>query len=187
MRGHGGGARGGAGGLIAATCNATDARQIFAYNSSSHQLMHVASGHCVDVHSGGPIVWMYGCSLGPNDRLQLHASDGTVTAAGRCLGVEVADPAGSTFEATVQAWAKPLPEPRGGVALLVINPDAAPADVALPLWVLPKTGAGVNLTTATTIRRRDIWARTDLAPATGGAQTLAIRVGGLDSVFWRLY
>ena len=47
-------------------CNASDAAQAFEYNEDT-QLKQPSSGHCVDVHSGGPIVWMYGCSSGPND------------------------------------------------------------------------------------------------------------------------
>jgi hypothetical protein len=49
---------GGAGGLIVADCNGTDPAQTFHYNSTTFQLVQVSSKHCVDVHSGGPIVWM---------------------------------------------------------------------------------------------------------------------------------
>jgi hypothetical protein len=56
QRGHG--FPGGAGGLVIAECNGTDPSQTFHYNSTTFQLVQVSSKHCVDVHSGGPIVWM---------------------------------------------------------------------------------------------------------------------------------
>ena len=54
----GNGYEGGDGGLIIADCNTTNPAQTFKYNSSTLQLKQ-ASGHCVDVHASGPIVWMY--------------------------------------------------------------------------------------------------------------------------------
>ena len=54
----GAGFEGGAGGLIIAVCNATSPAQTFAYDTTTLQLKQVSSGHCVDVHASGPIVWM---------------------------------------------------------------------------------------------------------------------------------
>eukprot|EP01050_Picozoa_sp_SAG11_P043567 SAG11_NODE_20694_length_440_cov_0.756598_1_plen_82_part_10 len=62
---RGSGFQGGAGGLVIAECNGTDPSQTFTYDTTTSQLRQVSSKHCVDVHSGGPIVWMYGCSNGP--------------------------------------------------------------------------------------------------------------------------
>ena len=121
LRVQGGGYPGGAGGLVVVACNASDAAQAFQYSADTLQLKQPSSGHCVDVHSGGPIVWMYGCSSGPNDQLRFNGTDGSLRvaqgAADVCFGLEAADPAGATVESSLQAWAKPLPGTRG-VALL---------------------------------------------------------------------
>ena len=213
---RGGGARGGAGGLVIGECDGSDA-QAFTYDETSQQL--AASGHCVDVHNGGPIVWMYGRSVGPHDRLTLNTSAGGTLSvplgtAGLCFGVEDEDPAGSTYVATLQAWAKPLPAEKG-VALLLINPTDDAHTVELPLSALPLTGNGLNLST-TSFGVRDIWANAhwdqdnvaqavrradsptalaDSAHTTSPddslvgseARTIKLSVGGLDSVFLRLF
>ena len=184
LRIQGRGYPGGAGGTVIAKCNATDGAQHFEYDTATTQLRDPKSGHCVDVHSGGPIVWMYGCTTGPNDLLHLNATDGTVSVnvggtgeGGLCIGVEAADPAGGTVESTLQAWAKPLGG-ADGVAVLIINPDDTAHDVEVPLSVLP----GV-LTPP--LKVRDLWARTDLTSLSG--ETIKIAVGGKDSAFLRLH
>ena len=60
---------GGRGGLLLAPCNSSDPAQAFSYNATTQQLSHSQS--CVDVHGGGPLVWMYGCSGSANDQLKL--------------------------------------------------------------------------------------------------------------------
>ena len=173
---------GGAGGTVIAVCNATDPAQTFAYSTTTQQLRQPSSGHCVDVHSGGPIVWMYGCSSGPNDRFTLNKTTGTFSVAaggGLCLGVEQSDPAGGAFEVQLQAWAKPL---AAAVALLVINPDKSAHTVDFPVASLPLTGAGKNLSAAA-IDVRDIWARAPLPAWPRGAATVKIAVGPSDSAF----
>jgi hypothetical protein len=180
---------GGRGGLVVAPCDGGDA-QAFTYNESSLQLSN--SGDCVDVHSGGPLVWMYGCSSeSANDRIRFDADAETASVdEGRgplCLGVEADDPAGSTFEYTLQAWAKPLPEGQG-VALLLLNPNADPQQIELPLYTLPLTGDGKNLTSVPKLAMRDIWARADKPPPlTPDGHSLRVRVGALDSIFVRLH
>merc|ERR1719272_1365360 len=175
-------APGGRAGLVIVPCNSTDVTQTFTWDDAN--LLLKQGGNCVDVHSGGPIVWMYGCNAGSrNDRLQIKA-DGTLSAGNRCLGVEAIDPAGSTFAWTLQAWAKPLPEDKG-LALLLINPAAAAVDVEVPLWMLPLTGSGANLT-GKSLGVRDIWKHSDQTPVAAGASTLKMTVNGKDSMFVRL-
>jgi hypothetical protein len=160
----------------------------FTYDPTSFQLQQPASKHCVDVHSGGPIVWMYGCTSGPNDQLHFNATDTTLSVkvgAGLCFGLEQADPAGATVESSLQAWAKPLNGTSAGVALLMINPVAEPKDFEVPVWALPLTGEGVNLTSKA-ISVRDIWARKNLAPFAKGAAAIKMTVPGYDSAFLRL-
>ena len=185
---QGGGFPGGAGGLTITACNATDPAQVFSYDASTKQLKQVSSGHCVDVHSGGPIVWMYGCTSSPNDQLQFV--DGTVRVAvgtaGLCFGVEQDDPAGATAQSTLQAWAKPLSE-QAGVALLLINPTTSSRSIEVPLAALPLTGSGTNLTKALSVGVRDIWARADAAPLAKGAATVKLTVPAMDSSFVRLH
>lgn len=187
MKVQGAGYPGGAGGLAIVTCNSSDPAQTFAWDQTNLLLKN--RGHCVDVHSGGPIVWMYGCSLSsPNDKLHVNES-GTMSISvnGKdiCLGIEASDPAGSTFASSLQAWAKPLPKD-DGVALLLLNPDTAAHDVELPLWTLPLTGSGTNLT-GKAFNVRDIWAHTDRSPVAEGTQALKLSVNGMDSIFIRLY
>lgn len=185
VQGHG--YPGGAAGLVIVSCNSSDSAQTFTWDKDSTLLKY--GGHCVDVHSGGPIVWMYGCSQSsPNDKLFVNAS-GTVSinANGKdiCFGVEASDPAGSTFASTLQAWAKPLPGDQG-LALLLINPDATAHTFEVPLWTLPLTGSATNLTGAS-FNVRDIWAHADQSPMAKGTSALKISVNGLDSSFLRLY
>ena len=89
----------------------------------------------------------------------------------------------------MQAWAKPLSGTRG-VALSVINPHAGMTDVTVPLYALPLTGAGINLTTVPgAIGVRDIWARQDLPdlpPPQGVERVVSLRVVGMNSAFVRL-
>jgi len=94
---QGGGFPGGSGGLVIVKCNSTDKSQIFEYDDSAEDFELKQNGHCVDVHSGGPIVWMYGCSSLPNDQLHLNATTKTLSiASGKtCIGVEEEDPAGN--------------------------------------------------------------------------------------------
>jgi len=186
LRIQGGGYPGGAGGTVVVKCNATDAAQQFEYDTATLQLRDPKSGHCVDVHSGGPIVWMYGCTKGANDLLHLNKTDGTVSVdvggtgeGGLCFGVETADPAGSTVESTLQAWAKPL-EGSDGVALLLINPDSVSHDFEVPLSVLPTK-------LAAPIKIRDIWQRADLPVLAASATTVKMTVGAKDSAFLRLH
>jgi len=183
---RGSGYPGGAGGTVIADCNSTDPAQTFMYNETTQQLMQPSSHHCVDVHSGGPIVWMYGCTSGPNDRLIFDKNAGTVyvnISSGKvCFGMESDDPAGGAYQSTLQAWAKPL---KTGVAVLLINPDTKPHTVDFPISSLPLSGQGVNFTTVET-NVRDIWAHKTLSPWKQGATTASIRIGGLDSVFLSL-
>jgi len=132
----GAGYPGGAGGLAVTPCNSTTPLQQFKYDAGTKQLVSTSSGHCVDIHSGGPIVWMYGCSAtSANDLFSFSPSNGTLEAAGICVGVESEDPAGSTYQSQLQAWAKPL---NGSVAVLMINPDPTIAhDFNVPLSLLP--------------------------------------------------
>ena len=152
---------GGFGGLVIAACNASDLSQQFKQDSG--RFVSAASGRCVDIHSGGPIVWMFGCSSLPNDELSVRVANGTLEGAGRCIGVESRDPAGESTmhvvksaqvmiagntQTTRQAWAKPV---NGSVAVLMINPDSVPHQFAVPLSVLPF--AKMNDIVAV----RDIW------------------------------
>jgi hypothetical protein len=202
---------GGAGGLLLATCNSSDPAQAFSYNGTTKHLSQYPKGNCVDVHSGGPyaakqsnwglahsrhaanadvacafpcagsIVWMYGCTPGPNDNLSFV--DGTIQAGSSlCFGEEADDPAGSTFASTIQAWAKPMSD---GVALLLINPDTKPHTFKVPMYMLPLTGGGKNLT-STPLNVRDVWAHAPLAPVSTGAVSIDMTVDGFDSAFVRL-
>jgi len=185
QQGHG--YPGGAGGLVIAQCNDTDATQTFTYDNTTKQLKSM-SGHCVDVHSGGPIVWMYGCSAGPNDILAFDATTQTLSVAvgsGLCFGVEQDDPAGSTATNSLQAWAKPIGGEIDAVAVLLINPDTQAHEFSVPLSALPLTGSGVNVTLQA-LTMRDIWARADRPALSATATTLVISVDGMDSAFVRL-
>ena len=187
LEARGGGARGGAGYLLFVPCNHTVAGQNFDYNVTSGEMRF--DGHCVDVHGGGPLVWMYPCSeTSPHDVLLANHSDGTLRFGDGelCLGDEERDPAGEASAVTLQAWSKPLPADEG-LALLLINPDSKPHAFDVPLASLPLTGAGLNLTTVP-FRTRDIWNHKDVVtPLRAGAKaTLYVTVGGLDSVFLRL-
>jgi len=188
VQGHG--YPGGAGGLVIAVCNSTDPAQSFTYDTSTKQLK-TPSGRCVDVHSGGPIVWLYGCTSGPNDVLSFNDTDKTLSmkvGAGLCLGVEQDDPAGSTASNSLQAWAKPMKASStgaDGVAVLLINPDTQSHEFNVPLSVMPLTGAGGNLT-AQGVGVRDIWVREDLPALPTGTEDLVVTVGPLDSAFFRL-
>ena len=207
LRVQGGGFPGGAGGTVIVDCNTTDGAQLFQVvpqnhgenyglpelgglspSPSSSALQLRNGGHCVDVHSGGPIVWMYGCTGSPNDLFTLNTQNKTLSVAvgvdGLCVGVEAADPAGATFASTLQAWAKPLKNGHG-VAVLLINPDTKPHDFAVPLYTLPLDGNGFNLTTAA-LSVRDIWARADVADMPAGTKAITKTVGPMDSVFLRL-
>jgi hypothetical protein len=184
---EGAGYPGGLGGLLVDTCNTTDPAMQFTYNTSTFHLTAPTSNHCVDVHSGGPIVWMYSCGSGPNNQLYFN-KDTTLSVkvgAGLCVGLEQADPAGGTLNVALQAWAKPLNGTSGGVALLLINPVATPKVFEVPAWTLPLTGDGTNLTSKA-ISVRDIWARKNLAPFVKGAATIKMTVPGYDSAFLRL-
>ena len=71
----------------------TDPSQTFTYNPTTFELILVGKHECVDVHSGGPIVWMYGCSTSSaNDQLKFDKTAGTVTANKLCFGVEADNP-----------------------------------------------------------------------------------------------
>lgn len=163
---------GGFGGLVIAACNASDLSQQFKQDSG--RFVSAASGRCVDIHSGGPIVWMFGCSSLPNDELSVRVANGTLEGAGRCIGVESRDPAGNT-QTTRQAWAKPV---NGSVAVLMINPDSVPHQFAVPLSVLPF--AKMNDIVAV----RDIWAHEQRAPLPVGTAYLNATVGPMDSAFF---
>ena len=167
-----------------------DTAQQFSYDGTTFQLKQPTSGHCVDVHSGGPIVWMYGCTNGANDQLKFNAADGTlrVTLGANndlCFGVEAADPAGATFASTIQAWAKPLSKGQG-VALLMINPDTQPHAFDVPISALPQTGEGKNLT-GSALHVRDIWTHSDGPQIPAGSKTVSMTVPGMASAFVRLY
>lgn len=184
---QGPGFEGGAGGLILADCNATSPAQIFSYNQTTFQLTQVSSKHCVDVHGGGPIVWMYGCSSKANDLLHFNAAQQTLSVplnGGLCFGVEAADPAGGAYQETLQAWAKPL-EGIDGVAVLLINPDTKPHDFEVPISNLPKANGKVNMT-GSALNVRDIWAHADLAALPKGTAFIKTTVGPMDSAFLRL-
>ena len=89
---------------------------------------------------------MYGCTGGPNDHFTF-GKDGTLTVpvgAGLCVGVEQADPAGQSYQSTLQAWVKPL-KGADGVAVLLINPTASAMKFDVPLNVLPLAGSGASL------------------------------------------
>lgn len=184
---QGGGAPGGAGGLVIANCNSTDTSQLFSWDKDNLQLKN--NGHCVDMHAGGPIAWMYGCSTtSPNDKLFFNTS-GTLSVKFNgnymCFGVEGVDPAGSTFASSLQAWAKPLQDDQG-LALLLINPDSQAADFAVPLSVLPLTGNHQNLTNKD-FNVRNIWLKQDQGSVKKGTSSFNIKVNSLDSAFVRLY
>ena len=162
LKQQGAGFEGGAGGLIIAECNTTDPAQAFAYNATTLQLKQPSSRHCVDVHAAGPIVWMYGCTPGANDKLALNETTGTITvtlAAGHplCFGVEAGDPAGATYASTLQAWAKPL---EAGVAVLMINPDTSPHEFQVRSDFAPRVRVPAVVGRSTTCRsrrRRPAW------------------------------
>ena len=180
LKQQGNGYAGGAGGLVISACNATDPAQIFNYSKTTFQLQQVSSHHCVDVHSGGPIVWMYGCSSSSqNDQLKFDTGAGTLTAAGLCIGVEADDPAGATFQSSLQAWAKPLNA--SASALLLINPDTQPHDFEVPLANVSAALAAAGKATV-----RDIWARADLPPLASGAASVKATVPAMDSAFMAL-
>ena len=124
---------------------------------------------------------MYGCTNGPNDLLSFV--DGSVQVGNSlCFGEESDDPAGATFASTIQAWAKPMSD---GVALLLINPDTTPHTCRVPLYKLPLSGGGVNLTSAS-LQVRDVWAHAPLDPVAKGTASIDMTVDGLDSAFMRL-
>ena len=149
-------------------------------SKTTFQLQQVSSHHCVDVHSGGPIVWMYGCSSSSqNDQLKFDTSAGTLTAASLCIGVEADDPAGATFQSSLQAWAKPLNA--SASALLLINPDTQPHDFEVPLANVSAALAAAGKATV-----RDIWAHADLPPLAGGAASVKATVAAMDSAFMTL-
>jgi len=190
LRVQGSGFAGGRGGLVIAKCNTTDNAQNFTYDATTMQLS-TSSHLCVDVHSGGPIVWMYGCSGGVNDKLKFDASPaagGTISVAvgaGLCFGVEEDDPAGATFESSLQAWAKPL-NGTNGVAVLMINPGSSAQKFIVPLNRLPIDGSGKNLT-GLALSVRDVWKRAAGTAVAKGAATLEMTVGPMDSAFVRVY
>ena len=188
LRAQGGGARGGAGGLVVVTCNATDAAQQFDYTATTGELKQASGGHCVDVHSGGPVVWLYGCSTtSPNDKLILINGTLSVTQGTRqlCIGVEQSDPAGATVESSLQAWAKPLGG-KDGVAVLMINPDDTSHVFDVPLKVLPGPVLAALASGGGAISVRDIWRRADASPLPAGATSITVTVAGHDSAFLRL-
>ena len=135
-----------------------------------------------------------GCTASPNDELKFDKTAGTLTANSLCFGVEADDPAGATFQSTLQAWAKPLNGTQG-VALLMINPDTKPHDFAVPVAKLPVLSASLGEIFASgpahnhgkTLQVRDIWNRKDLSPLAAGASDVKMTVGPMDSAFLRLY
>ena len=141
-------------------------------------------------------MWIDGCTASPNDELKFDKTAQTLSASSLCFGVEADDPAGATFQSTLQAWAKPLNGTRG-VALLMINPDTKPHDFAVPIAKLPVPPAGSAETSSPwaatsgkqgkTLQVRDIWARKDLSPLAAGASDVKMTVGPMDSAFLRLY
>jgi alpha-galactosidase len=87
---------------------------------------------------------------------------------------------GGCSVAAWQVFSKPLPA--GGAAVLVLNhADAATAAMALPLASIPGLAAAGSGSASV----RDVWARADLPPATGG-QLAIPAVASHDSVFFRL-
>ena len=146
-----------------------------------------------ELYAAGPIVWLYGCSSGPNDILTFNSTSQTLSVdvrGGLCFGVEQDDPAGSTADNSLQAWAKPVLTKANaapwasadGVAVLLINPDTQPHEFQVPLSVLPLTGAGTNVTTKT-LSARDIWKRADMPQIGSGTTDLVITVPPMDSAF----
>ena len=140
---------------------------------------------------------------GPNDQLKFDKTAGTITANKLCFGVEADDPAGKSFQSTLQAWAKPL-NATEGVALLMINPDSKPHTFSVPIAKLPTPPGAEQWTIANgeeeegdahhaeeksrkAMSVRDIWARKDLAPLAAGATDVTMTVGPMDSAFLRLY
>jgi len=176
---QGAGYPGGAGGLVIARCNSSYAAQGFKYDEATKQISSVSNGRCVDIHSGGPILWMYGCSAGPNDKLTIAANK-TLEGAGLCVGVEQDDPAGATYQSALQAWAKPL---NSSVAVLLINPDTVSHDFSVPLSVLPFSETCTDLTG---LAVRDIWEHTNLTSIPSGVSMLNVTVGPMDSAFLKL-
>ena len=131
-----------------------------------------------------------GCTASPNDELKFDKTAGTLTANSLCFGVEADDPAGATFQSTLQAWAKPLNGTQGA-ALLMINPDTKPHDFAVPVAKLPLPPASPGELSAPghgqALQVRDIWNRKDLSPLAAGASDVKMTVGPMDSAFLRLY
>ena len=101
--------------------------------------------------------------------------------------VQQADPAGQSYQSTLQAWAKPL-KGADGVAVLLINPTASAMKFDVPLNVLPLAGSGANLTAAA-VKSRDIWqhAAGPSIACPGPACAVQTTVPAMDSVFLRLY
>ena len=159
-------------------CNQSDLSQQFEWNAASKQLQQ--NGRCVDVHNGY-MVWMYGCSnTSGNDQL-VFGQDGTLSsnAGAKCLAVVDKDPAGATFQSSLQAWAKPLGKDKA--ALLLINPTASPQQFAVPLASVFNFTATEAAGAQKSYAVRDVWARADGTPAT--APSYDLTVGPMDSAF----
>lgn len=152
------------------------ASQLLDYNKTSKTIV-AADGRCLDANNwevGN--VWLYRCNGGTNQQVEFN-DDGTVCDAcheprKRCWEVTPTDPR-SGGAGAVQVWAKA--QPKGAVAVLVINSGTSPYAASVELAKLGLSG---------TVSVRDIWSRRDAGDASGEFVTGSIP--GRDSGFYLL-
>ena len=156
---HGAGYPGGAGGLLLAECNSSDASQAFTYDAAAKQLAQSPRSNGVDVHNNGPLVWMYGCSTGANDMLSLD--DGAAKFEQKGSASASRHGPGGRHVRRARRRGQAARELGGGA---FVNPDAKPRTIRVLLSALPLTGGGATLTSGGPLQVRDVWAKADRAP-----------------------
>ena len=161
-----------------AACSGAASQQ-FVYSASGDKEFHLKSdnGQCLDVWGGdgppgGPAVQVYGCHGAPNQ--EWTVTGGTIADGdGLCLTSRSSVPGGMSNFYKPQSWDNKK------VAVLLINTDAQPADLAFDFSAVPGLVAPSGNCAV-----RDIWARKDVG--TFSASYTASQVGSHDAAFLML-
>lgn len=151
----------------------------WSYSNSTHYFIECEKdGNCLDVWAsngppGGPGVQTYGCHGAQGQLWTINAAASTISANadGFCLASR------SVIPHRLQYLYKPMSWDGKKAAVLLINVDAQPADLAVSFSDVP----GLS---GTECAIRDIWQRKDIGTFT--ANYTAAAIGAHDSAFLML-
>jgi hypothetical protein len=123
--------------------------QQFSYSSQTRNILH--GTQCLDVYNNaGPIVELFGCHDGKNQRWTFNADGTVVDEEGHCLEAMDVAPGADGME----MWAKPIG--KGEVAVLAFSGLAAGS------YTAKVTFAAVGLAPASRYHVRDVWGKKDI-------------------------